>query len=187
MNAFKGSKKNHKVRGLFMNNVSIFDRVPVLFPSIMADTDFITIDDMFNRMFNDTKVKQMYVYPTNVYNLIDKEKNKIATVIEIAAAGFSKEDCSVTLDKNTLTVELGSTINKVKDKESEEDKSISENEYKKDYIQKNIASRYAQLSWTISNEIDSNNIDVTFKDGILSIKLPIVQKNKNESKYLTIK
>ena len=55
-------------------------------------------------------------------------------------------------------------------------------EYKKDYIQKNIASRYAQLSWTISNEIDSNNIDVTFKDGILSIKLPIVQKNKNESK-----
>ena len=177
--------KNHKVKRLFMNQLSGFDRFPTLLPSIFfKDNDFMSLDDIFNRVFTDTKVKQMYVYPTNIYNLMDNDK-KIATVIEIAAAGFSKENTKVSLEDKVLTVELGHSD--LENSESDNSESLNKEKYTKEYIQKNIAGRYAKMSWTLSNDIDTNKIEVEYINGILSITLPVIQKKENISKYLEIK
>ena len=167
-----------------MNQLSGFDRFPTLLPSIFfKDDDYVSLDDIFNRVFSDTKVKQMCVYPTNIYNLMDKDK-KVATVIEIAAAGFSKDTTKVSLEDKILTVELGCADDS-KTEEKKEEKDIEG--HTKEYIQKNIAGRYAKMSWTLSNDIDISNIDVKYVNGILSITLPVIQKSKNVSKYLEIK
>ena len=43
------------------------------------------------------------------------------------------------------------------------------------------------MSWTLSNDIDTNKIEVEYINGILSITLPVIQKKENISKYLEIK
>jgi molecular chaperone IbpA len=117
----------------------------------------IGMDEWFKRF--DTAFESHTNYPP--YNLV-KESN-VDFRLEIALAGYKKEDIEVTTEWNKLFVEA----KKVSNSDSE-------------YIYKGLAKRAFTRSWTLSDDVVVG--DVAFEDGLLTIKLnrviPEHQKRK---------
>ena len=97
------------------------------------------------------------------YNLI--KESSIEFRLDIALAGFKKEDIKVFTENNKLFVEGA---------QASEDESL-------EYIHRGLASRDFTRVWTISDDVVVDGVDYT--DGILSIKMrrviPDHQKRKD--------
>jgi HSP20 family protein len=160
------------------NTIKLFDRFPTIFPTAFEDS-FLSgsFFDEFDKVFNSPKLKQMSVYPTDIYTRLDNDGKPFETIIEIAVAGIKKEDCSVELDNNVLVVSIGKIANPKTDETSDEDVIGIE---KRDYIQKQIATRTTIMRWTLGNRINKEQIAVQSKDGILKISLPYLEKTETK-------
>ena len=83
--------------------------------------------------------------------------------MELAVAGFSKEDVEVTTEYNKLTVEA-----------KQEDSATDE------YLHRGLAARAFSRSWTLSDDVEID--EVTFTNGLLTVRLnkivPDHQKRK---------
>ena len=114
------------------------------------------MDEWFHRMgtLHQTELN----YPP--YNLV-KEDN-ITFRLEVALAGFKKEEIIVTTESGKLFVE-GQT-----EKEDVE------------YVHQGLAKRAFTRSWTLSDDVEVRN--VVFEDGLLTIELkriiPVHQQRK---------
>ena len=106
---------------------------------------FDTLFDSLNRI-EEVKAKQPSYPP---YNIIQKETNHY--LIEIAVAGFTKDDIDLTLERGTLTVE-----GKKKDDSS-------------NYIHKGISARGFRRTFTLADTVEVVGADVI--DGMLYIGL----------------
>ena len=115
------------------------------------------MDEWFRRF--DTAFETHTNYPP--YNLV-KESN-VDFRLEIALAGYKKEDIRVSTEWNKLSVESG----KVRNSEDE-------------YLHQGLAKRAFTRTWTLSDDVEVK--DVSFEDGLLTIKLnrviPEHQKRK---------
>ena len=107
----------------------------------------IGMDDYFDRIMQVHESTQNYP-PYNVIQL-----NNVDTVIELALAGFKKEEVNVYTEYGKLFVE-GT-------KEDKEDNH--------QYIHRGVAQRSFKRAWTISD--DQEIASVSFEDGLLNIKL----------------
>lgn len=96
------------------------------------------------------------------YNLI--QENSIQYTLEIALAGYRKEDIDVFTEWNKLFIKC--------DKSEDEDET--------EYLHNGIAKRAFTRTWTLSDDVEIG--DVIFADGLLTIKLnrviPEHQKKK---------
>tara|TARA_R100000664_G_C2725663_1_gene117708 strand:+ start:563 stop:994 length:432 start_codon:yes stop_codon:yes gene_type:complete len=106
----------------------------------------IGMDDYLDRFFNVTPSQSNYP----PYNLISV--NNVESRLEIALAGFKKEEVHVYTEYGKLIVE-----GKKEDKEESE------------YIHKGLAQRSFSRTWTLSDDTELR--DVKFADGLLTIKL----------------
>jgi len=97
------------------------------------------------------------------YNLIRKSENE--WVVEMALAGFAREDLSVTIERGDLVVKGAA-------KESEH----KENEF----LHRGIATRAFTRSFTMSDYVEVSG--ATYEDGILRISL-----KRNEPEHLKAK
>jgi molecular chaperone IbpA len=117
----------------------------------------IGMDEWFKRF--DTAYESHTNYPP--YNLV-RESN-IDFRLEIALAGYKKEDIEVTTEWNKLFIEA----KKVGDTDDE-------------YLHQGLAKRAFTRSWTLSDDVEVK--DVSFENGLLTIKLnrviPEHQKKK---------
>ena len=104
----------------------------------------------FDRYFEDLE-RMSNITQTNYppYNVVKEDDEHFS--VELAVAGFSKKDVSITKEKNVLIIE-----GKV-----EEDS--------KDFVHKGLASRAFKRSWTLSDDIVIEGAEL--KDGILSVNL----------------
>ena len=105
----------------------------------------IGLDEWFHR-FN-TLHQTETNYPP--YNLV--KEDSVTFKLEIALAGFKKNEITVTTESGKLFVE-GQT--EKKDAE---------------YIHQGLAKRAFTRSWTLSDDVEVRN--VTFEDGLLTIEL----------------
>lgn len=107
-------------------------------------------DEMVQQFFGDTfGNKANSKYPlTDVY-----DEDGIA-YMEIAAAGFSKDDFEITVNNDVLTIR---------------GESSKEDTANRHYIKKDIAMRNFEKSYTLMFQLDK--IVPTYVDGILKIKL----------------
>ena len=105
----------------------------------------IGLDEWFHR-FN-TLHQTETNYPP--YNLV--KEDSVTFKLEIALAGFRKNEITVTTESGKLFVE-GQT--EKKDAE---------------YIHQGLAKRAFTRSWTLSDDVEVRN--VTFEDGLLTIEL----------------
>jgi molecular chaperone IbpA len=118
----------------------------------------IGLEEMFRRLdtFADTAATN---YPP--YNIKKLDEN--SQVLEIALAGFSKDDIEVAVEKGVLTVKA--SITEVQDEH---------------FIHKGIASRNVARNWQLSDEAVVE--DPTFVDGMLRIvirlEVPEAQKRR---------
>lgn len=117
----------------------------------------IGMDEWFRRL--DTAFETHTNYPP--YNLVKEDTTNFR--LEIALAGYKKEDIEVTTEWNKLTVEA----KKVDDTSDE-------------YVHHGLAKRAFTRTWTLSDDVVVG--DVSFVDGLLTVKLnrviPEHQKRK---------
>jgi molecular chaperone IbpA len=119
----------------------------------------IGMDEWFNRF--DTVHESTTNYPP--YNLIKESETEFR--LELALAGYKKEDIRVSTEWNKLSIEAAK-------KEKTQDTV--------EYLHNGLAKRAFMRTWTLSDDVKV--FDVKFEDGLLVIKLnrviPDHQKRK---------
>ena len=121
----------------------------------------IGMDGYFDRIFN------LHETSTNYppYNLI--QVNNVESHLEIALAGFKKEEVNVFTEYGKLFVEG----------------QKQDNETDGTFIHKGVASRSFKRAWTLSDDTEVR--DVVFEDGLLRIVLgKIVPEHHARKDYL---
>ena len=118
----------------------------------------IGLEDWMRRLDNAFEAGDVNYPP---YNLVKETDTRYR--LELAIAGFSKDDVEVTTESNKLTVE-----GKQKDTDTVE------------YVYRGLASRDFTRTWTLSDDVEVNKVD--FTNGLLTVRLnkivPDHQKRK---------
>ena len=118
----------------------------------------IGLEDWMRRLDNAFEAGDVNYPP---YNLVKETDTRYR--LELAIAGFSKDDVEVTTESNKLTVE-----GKQKDVDTSE------------YVYRGLASRDFTRTWTLSDDVEVNEVD--FTNGLLTVRLnkiiPDHQKRK---------
>ena len=128
---------------------------------------FDSIFDEFDRMLESTERYNSNYPPYNIHKLSDTDYK-----IDVALAGYSKDDIELELKDNTLTVR-----NKAKEK------VINENG--NGVIHKGIATRQFERSFTISEDIKVKNAELI--NGLLKIVLERIIPEEKKSRLIEIK
>ena len=140
-----------------MNDITFFNR---LRPFTIG---FDEIFDTFETLSTSNTFSNSYP-PYDIVKVDDYKYN-----VELAVAGFSKDDIQVDYADNTLTIESR------KETKEEEDK----------FIHKGISKRYFKRSFTIADDVVVNGAEL--KDGLLTIELEKILPEGKKPKTIEIK
>ena len=140
-----------------MNDITFFNR---LRPFTIGFDD---IFDTFETLSTSNTFSNSYP-PYDIVKVDDYKYN-----VELAVAGFSKDDIQVDYADNTLTIESK------KETKEEEDK----------FIHKGISKRYFKRSFTIADDVVVNGAEL--KDGLLTIELEKILPEGKKPKTIEIK
>ena len=133
--------------------------LPALMDRITRNS--IGMDDYLNRFFNVHETTNNYP----PYNLI--QVNSVESHLEIALAGFKKEEVNVFTEYGKLFVE-----GKKSDTESD-----------RTFVHKGLAQRSFTRVWTLSDDTEVR--EVIFEDGLLTVRLgKIVPEHHSRKNYL---
>ena len=130
----------------------------------------IGFDDMFDQfesMLGNGGMVQSNYPP---YNIRKSGKDKYA--IEVAVAGFSKDDVEVEFEDKLLTVKT-KKINKAVEKNGNE------------IIHKGISQRSFSRSFTVADDVKVNSAEL--KDGLLTINCEKIVPEEKKKKLIPIK
>ena len=146
------------------NQLSIFNQLrPVT-------VGFDNVFDHFERMFND----DFFNVPTVNYPPYNIVKTGVNTYnVEVALAGFSRDDVSVEFAEGILTI-------KSKDKTAS-DKQDADG----DIIHKGISKRYFSKSFTVSDDVEIKGAEL--KDGLLTVSLERIVPESKKARVIEIK
>jgi len=121
----------------------------------------IGMDEYFDRIFNLHETSSNYP----PYNLI--QINNVESRLEIALAGFKREEVNVFTEYGKLFVEG-----------QKSDSGTDET-----FIYKGLAQRSFKRAWTLSDETEVR--EVTFEDGLLTIRLgKVIPEHHTRKEYL---
>jgi len=146
-------------------SLSIFNRLrPVT-------VGYDNIFDHFERMFDDDLF--MNSMPANYppYNIVKTGENQYN--VEVALAGFSKDDIDVQYADGLLTI-------KSKDKKEPEATDKDGNE-----IHKGISKRYFSKSFTIADDVEVKGAEL--KDGLLKVSMERIIPDGKKPRTIEIK
>ena len=129
---------------------------------------FDSMFEEFDRMLESTERYNSNYPPYNIHKLSETDYK-----IEIALAGYSKDDIELELKENSLTVR-----NKAKEK------VINENGNGNGVIHKGISTRQFERSFTISEDIKVKNAEL--KNGLLNIDLERIIPEEKKSRLIDI-
>ena len=146
------------------NQLSIFNQLrPVT-------VGFDNVFDHFERMFND----EFFNVPTVNYPPYNIVKTGVNTYnVEVALAGFSRDDVSVEFAEGILTI-------KSKDR-TESDKKDKDG----DIIHKGISKRYFSKSFTVSDDVEIKGAEL--KDGLLTVSMERIIPEAKKARVIEIK
>ena len=146
------------------NQLSIFNQLRPI------TVGFDNVFDHFERMFNDDFFNVPTVnYPP--YNIVKTGANTYN--VEVALAGFSRDDVSVEFAEGILTI-------KSKDR-TESDKKDEDG----DIIHKGISKRYFSKSFTVSDDVEIKGAEL--KDGLLTVSLERIVPESKKARVIEIK
>lgn len=124
---------------------------------------FVGFDHLFDELDRVTRHANESYPPHNIVKLTDDSKEYL---IELAVAGFSKDEVQVEVNDRTLTVR-GEHI--VKGRE---------------YIHKGISTKKFTRNFRLSEYVEVAGADM--KDGILSVHLKVVLPESQQPRLITI-
>lgn len=102
-------------------------------------------------------------------NVKDNEKNY---EIEVAAPGMKKEDFSITVDNRILTISAG----------VKEEREVKEDKYSR----REFVSGSFSRSFTLPENVDENNIQANYENGILKVVVPKAQEKSPQKKTIAL-
>lgn len=140
---------------------SEFQKTPAPFKPLGIDAWTIGFEDMW-RMLESLNKQPKSTYPP--YNIIKNDNDHYS--LEIATAGFSKEDITITKEENVLIVEGNRGANDAK------------------YVHRGIASRQFKQEFALADHIKVLNAELV--DGILRIDLERELPEEKRPKVITI-
>ena len=119
--------------------------------------------DLMNRDFDDLfdilPIRRDNRMKCDIYEKDDKY------YIEMEVPGFNKEDIDISLKEGYLTIK------------AEKKMSNEEKDENKKYLRKERNYIKTERSFNLGN-IDEENIDASFENGVLKIEIPKVEENK---------
>ena len=134
--------------------------LPELMDKIMKNSIGIN-DDYLDRFFN---VSHTSNYPP--FNLI--QVNNVESRLEVALAGFKKDDIKVYTEYGKLSVE-----GKQEDKETDGE-----------FVYKGLAQRSFERQWTLADDTEVRS--VSFRDGLLTVELAKIIPEKHARKEFAL-
>lgn len=158
----KGSTKQNSLSKGATKMTSLMKYQSADLPSLMEriTRNSIGMDEYFDRLFN---LHETSNYPP--YNLV--QVSNVESRLEIALAGFKKEEVNVYTEYGKLFVE-----GQKEDKESDSN-----------YVYKGLAQRSFKRAWTLSDDTEVR--EVSFDNGLLTIRLgKIVPEHHTRKDYL---
>ena len=146
------------------NQLSIFNQLrPVT-------VGFDNVFDHFERMFNDDFFNVPNVnYPP--YNIVKTGANEYN--VEVALAGFSRDDVSVEFAEGVLTIK---SKDRTESNKKDEDGNI---------IHKGISKRYFSKSFTVSDDVEIKGAEL--KDGLLTVSMERIVPESKKARVIEIK
>ena len=128
-------------------------------------------DDLFSH-FDEMTTHLPHLTANNFppYNIVKHDSNKYD--VEMALAGYSKDDVIVEYENNQLTI-------KSKPYPKDEEKEDT------DVIHKGIAKRYFSKVFTIADDVEVKGAEL--KDGLLKVSLERIIPEGKQAKTITIK
>ena len=127
------------------------------------------LDGVFDDFFTPMKGDDFSKMKCDIY-----EKNGIYTM-EMDIPGFNKEDVKIEVDDNDyLTI----TAEKTSESDSSDDG--------KNYVRKERCYGKYQRSFYVG-DIDKENIDASFENGILKVTMPKKEEEKSSKKTIEVK
>ena len=136
-------------------------------PFDRVKTYSIGFDRMFDRLFDDSFVTTTNYPP---YNIVKLDESNYA--IQIAIAGFGKDDIEIETKENILSV-------RTKDKDESE---VVDNAT---YLHKGISNRAFKRTWQISDDVVVKG--ATFENGLLNIELERIIPEEKKPRLIKIK
>lgn len=125
----------------------------VFFPSLLDQSLSPLFEDFFATPLAGSKNKSLFNLPS--VNILDQDNQYI---IEVAAPGLHKNDFTLKVEKDVLTV----SVQREKSEETKEE----------NYTRKEFNYTSFKRSFHLGNEIKSDAITASYDDGILKIALP---------------
>ena len=137
-------------------------------------------DKSFNSLFEDFFTDIPVLYKNDVsesawkgfapVNIKETDKNYS---LEVVSPGFEKTDFKVNMDQNILTISV---------EKKNEVKTENEKQVRKEY-----SYRSFKRSFTLDEQIDTNNIEANYVNGVLTLNLPKKETVKVSATEITIK
>lgn len=136
--------------------------------SLAAFDPFRELDELERAIFGDSRNTKMAAFSTDIRD------NGDSYVLEADLPGVKKEDISLDLTDNVLTIK------------AERHSEYEENDKKHSSVRCERSYGSYQRSFDTSG-IDTDGIDAEFKDGVLKLTLPKVKEVKPETRRLEIR
>ena len=127
-----------------------------------AMTYSVGFEDLFNRMHSSASIHTSYP----PYNIVKETESEWR--IEMALAGWSKDDIEISTETNVLTI-----------------KSKAEQESDGDFIHRGVAKRSFTKTFNIADDVEIG--DITHENGLLNIKLTKIVPESQKRKVYDIK
>ncbi|MHC6178925.1 heat shock protein Hsp18 [Clostridium sp. JNZ X4-2] len=148
----------------------MFDMVPFKKNNSLTRGD--VFDSFVNSFFNDD-----FFAPVNINGFgkgfkVDLKENETNYVVEADLPGINKDAINVDYSNNYLTISA-------KREDSREDKS-------ENFIRQERSYGEFKRSFYVDN-VDEDNINASFKDGVLKVNLPKSEKGSDNTKKINIK
>lgn len=128
----------------------------VKFPTRNVNTDAVNpfVNNVFDSLFTDSFISDRLVTRVPAVNIVETDA---AFELELAAPGLKKEDFTINVDKNLITI-------------AAEKKTTSENG-DKSYSKREFNYNSFSRSFTLPDVVNYNNIDANYVDGVLLVKI----------------
>lgn len=124
------------------------------------------LDSLFNDVF-ENRMPSFNYSKRMVTPKVDVTQSKDSYILEMDLPGRSENDVNLELDQNVLTI---SSV-----KETSEEKNLDKKDDSSDESKWIIKERHTSSfsrRFTLPDDIDSENVKATFKNGVLNITIP---------------
>ncbi|GAB3910227.1 Hsp20/alpha crystallin family protein [Larkinella knui] len=144
-----------------MRTLVQYNQLPTFFDNLVSRE--------FNRHFSTPAVAKSV---NSVVPAVNVKEDETAYHIELAAPGLKKEDFAINLNNNQLTISA-------KLEEAKEEKA-------ENYTRKEFSYNSFERSFRLPKNVNNEQIQAAYTDGILKIDLPKVEKPVIEPKQIAV-